>query len=80
MAYIYTHMVVENHVKDLKESIYNGTVINALAVGFTMIGKSLIKMSPPLPSLEKFDFEDGVRLLAIVAISNFIKDNLIQQK
>ena len=38
--------MVEKYTKDLKESIYHGTVISALAVGFTMIGKSLIKMSP----------------------------------
>ena len=39
--------MVENHTKDLKESIYHGTVVSALAVGFTMftmLGKSLIKM------------------------------------
>ena len=46
-------------MKDLKESVYHGAVISALAVGCTMIGKSLIKMSPP--SLMKFDFEDGVK-------------------
>ena len=65
-------------MKDLKESVYHGAVISALAVGFTMIGKSLIKMSPP--SLMKFDFEDGVKLVAIVAISDFTKDYLIKQK
>ena len=51
-------MVVENYMKDLKESVYHGTVVSALAVGVTMLGKSLIKMSPP--SLRKFDVEDGV--------------------
>ena len=40
-------MVAENYPKDLKESVYHGAVISALAVGFTVIGKSLIKMSPP---------------------------------
>ena len=43
-----------------------------------MIRKSLIKMSPPL--LEKFDVEDGVKLMAFVAISDFTKDYLINQK
>ena len=41
-------MVVENYMKDLKESIYHGAVISALAVGFTIVGKSLIKMSPSI--------------------------------
>ena len=43
-----------------------------------MLGKTLIKMSPP--SLGKFDVEDGVKLLAIVAMSDFMKDYLIKQK
>ena len=76
--YIYTHMVVENYAKDLKESVYYGAVVSALAVGFTVLGKSLIKMSPP--SLGKLDVEDGAKLVAIVAISDFTKDYLIKQK
>ena len=29
-------------MKDMKESVYRGAVINALAVGYTMLGKTLI--------------------------------------
>ena len=39
--------MVENYTKDIKESIYHGAVISALAVGYTMLGETLIKMSPP---------------------------------
>ena len=70
--------MVENYMKDLKESAYQGAVVSALAVGYTMLGKTLIKMSPP--SLSKFDIEDGVKLVAIVALSDFTKDYLIKQK
>ena len=70
--------MVKNYTKDLEESVYHGAVISVLAIGYTMLGKTLIKMSPP--SLGKFDFEDGVKLMAIVAISNFTKDYLIKQK
>ena len=35
-------------------------------------------MNPP--SLRQFDVEDGVKLVAIVAISDFTKDYLIKQK
>ena len=70
--------MVENYTKDLKESVYQGAVISVLAIGYTMLGKTLIKMSPP--SLSKFDVEDGVKLLAIVAMSDFTKDYLIKQK
>ena len=65
-------------MKDLKESIYHGAVVSVQAVGFTVLGKSLIKMSPP--SLGKFDVEDGIKLVAIVAVSDFTKDYLIRQK
>ena len=40
-----------------------------------MLGKMLVKMSPP--SLTKFDIEDGVKLVAIVALPDFTKDYLI---
>ena len=70
--------MVENHTKDLKESVYHRAVFSALAVSYTMLGKTLIKMNPP--SLSKFDIEDGVKLVGIVALSDFTKDYLIKQK
>ena len=70
--------MVENYTKDIKENVYHGAVISALAVGYTMLGKTLIKMSPP--SLSKFDIKDGVKLMGIVAMSDFTKDYLIKQK
>ena len=72
------HLVVENYAQHLNESVYHSAVISALAVGYTMLGKALIKMTPP--SLGKFDFEDVVKLVAIIAISDFTKDYLIKQK
>ena len=65
-------------MKDTKESVYHGAIISALAIGYTMLGKTLIKMSPP--SLSKFDIEDSVKLVGIVAMSDFTKDYLIKQK
>ena len=70
--------MVENYMKDLKESVYHGAVVSALAVGYTMLRKTLIKMRHP--SLSKFDAEDAVKLVAIVAMSDFTKDYLIKQK
>ena len=70
--------MVENYTKDIKESIYHGAVISALAIGYTMFGKTLIKMRPP--SLSKFDIEGSVKLVAIVALSDFTEDYLIKQK
>ena len=70
--------MIENYTKDTKESVYHGAIVSALAVGYTMLGKTLIKMSPP--SLSKFAIEDGVKLVTIVAMSDFTKDYLIKQK
>ena len=70
--------MVENYTKDLKESVYHSAFINVLAVGYTMLGKVLIKMTPP--SVSKFDVEDGVELVAIIAMSDFTKYYLIKQK
>ena len=67
--------MVENYTK---ESVYHRAVISALAVGYTMLGKMLIKMSPP--SLSKFDIEDGAKLVGIIALSDLTKDYLIKQK
>ena len=69
--------MVENYTKDIKESVYHGAVVSALAVGYTMLGKMSVKMSPP--SLRKFDIEDGVKLVAIIAMSDFTKDYIIKQ-
>ena len=55
-------------MKDLKGSVYHRAIISILAIGYTMLGKTLIKMSPP--SLSKFDIEDGVKLVAIIAMSD----------
>ena len=70
--------MAENYTKDLKESIYHVAVISGLAVGYTVLAKTLVKMSPP--SLGKFKVEDAVKLVAIVALSDFTKDYLMKQK
>ena len=69
---------IKKERKKKKESVYHGSVISVLPIGYTMLGKTLIKMSPP--SLSKFDIEDTVKLVGIVALSDFTKDYLIKQK
>ena len=70
--------MVENYTKDIKESVYHGSIVSVLAIGYTVLGKTLIKMSPP--SLSKFGIEDGIKLVGIIALSDFTKDYLIKQK
>ena len=40
--------MVENYTKDLKESVYHGAVVSALAVGYTMLWKDLNKDEPSI--------------------------------
>ena len=40
--------MVENYTKDLKESVYHGAVVSALAVGYTMLGKNVDKNEPSI--------------------------------
>ena len=70
--------MVENFSKDLKESVYHSAIISALAIGYTMLARTSVKMNPP--TLSKFDVEDGVKLVAIIAMSDFTKNYLIKQK
>ena len=57
--------MVENYTKDIKESVYHGAVVCALAVGYIMLSKSVLKMTPP--SIQKFGLEDTGKLVVIVA-------------
>ena len=64
--------------KDIKESLYHRAVVSGLAIGYTMLGKQLFKMTPP--SLSKLDVTETAKLVAIVAVSNVTKEYLVKQK
>ena len=40
--------MVGNYTKDIKESVYHGAVISVLAVGYTVLGKTLNKNEPSI--------------------------------
>ena len=44
--------MVENYTNDIKESVYHGAVVSALAVGYTILRKTLIKMRPLAPNIQ----------------------------
>ena len=52
--------------KSIVNDLYQAAVISALAVGYSMLGKKILKITPP--SIQKFDLEDMGKLVAIVAI------------
>ena len=57
--------------------VYHSAVICGLSVGYSMIGKNLIRMKPA--DLGKLDFEDSVKLIAIITASIATRDFLVKQ-
>ena len=64
--------------KSIVNDLYQAVVISVLAVGYSMLGKKILKMSNP--SIQKFDLEDTVKLVAIIAASEMTRKYLIKQK
>lgn len=63
--------------KNIVNLIYHATVVSGLAVGYTMLSKSLLKFKTP--DMGKLDFEDGAKFVAIIAASMATKDMLVKQ-
>ena len=51
--------------KSIVNDLYQVAVISVLVVGYSMLGKKILKMTPP--SIQKFDLENIGKLVAIVA-------------
>ena len=64
--------------KSIVNDLYQAAVILVLAVGYSMLGKKILNMTPP--SVQKFDLEDMGKLVAIVATSEMTREYLIKQK
>ena len=66
------------HKKSIVNDLYQVVVISVLAVGYSVLGKKILKMTPP--SIQKFDLEDKRKLVAIIAESKMTSEYLIKQK
>ena len=64
--------------KSIVNDLYQVAVISVLAVGYSMLGKKILHVSPP--SVQKFDLEDMGKLVVIVAASEMTREYLIKQK
>ena len=64
--------------KSIVNDIYQVAVISVFAVGYSMLGKRILKMAPP--SIQKFDLDDTRKLVPIVAASEMAREYLIKQK
>ena len=49
--------------KSIVNDQYQAAVISVLAVGYSMLGKKILKMTPP--SFQKLDLQDTGKLVAI---------------
>ena len=63
--------------KNIINSIYHAAVISGLSVGYSMIGKKIMKMK--VADLDKLNLEDSVKLVGIVSASIATKDFLVKQ-
>ena len=64
--------------KSIVNDLHQAAVISVLAVGYSMLGKKILKVFPP--SIQRFDLEDTGKLVAIVAASEMTREYLIKQK
>ena len=64
--------------KSVVNDLYQVVVISVFAVGYSMLGNKILKMTPP--SIQKFDMEDTGKLVTIVTVSEMTREYLIKQK
>ena len=64
--------------KSIVNDLYQAVVISVFAVGYSMLGKKILKVAPP--NIQKFDLEDTGKLVAIIAVSEMMREYLIEQK
>ena len=64
--------------KSIVNDLYQEAVISVLAVGYSMLGKKILKIAPPI--IQKFDLEDTGKLVTIIAVSEMTREYLIKQK
>ena len=64
--------------KSIVDDLYQAAVISVLVVGYSMLGKKILKVS--LPSIQCFNLEDTGKLVTIIAASEMTREYLIKQK
>ena len=63
--------------KRIVNYLYHASLISVFAVGYSMLGKKILKMAPL--SIQKFDLEDTGKQVTIAA-SEMTREYLIKQK
>ena len=62
--------------KSIVNDLFQAAVISVLAVGYSMLGKKIFKVSSP----SKLDLKDTGKLVAIIAASEMTREYLVKQK
>jgi len=63
--------------KDFGNLLYHSAVVGGLSVGYSMVGKKLMKMKPA--DLGRLDIEDSAKLVGTVALALWTQDMLVKQ-
>ena len=64
--------------KSIVNDLYHASIISVFAVGYSMLRKKILKMTPP--SIQKFDMEDTGKLVAIITASEMMKEYLSNRR
>ena len=75
LRWIKSFLYYEMDKKSIVNDLYQAAVISVLGVGYSMLGKKILKITPP--GVQKFDLEDTGKLVAIVAASEKTREYLI---
>jgi len=63
--------------RHLGNLLYHSAVVGGLSVGYSMVGKRLLKMKPA--DLGRLDIEDSAKLVGTVALALWAQDTLVKQ-
>ena len=64
--------------KNIVNNLYQVAVISVFTIGYSMLGKKILKMTPP--SVQEFDMNDMGKLIFIVTASDMTREYLIKEK
>ena len=64
--------------KSIVNDLYQAAVTSVLAVGYSMLGKKILNVSPP--NVQHLDLKNTRKLVPIVAASEMTREYLIKQK
>ena len=66
------------YAKDLGNLLYHSAVVGGLSVGYSMVGKKLLKMKPA--DLGRLHIEDSAKLVGTVALAFWTQDMLVKRR